>query len=438
MISEIKTRAQKVDLSILQENNHERIKEYCRDLIHKLRHKEFMYIYEQRVPSAELGERDMIFAIFYGIAHMCDGNYIEARSIFIKSIASCREFQWPKLEYAARFQLVELLHLLEEFDTALFHLNVVHRDLKKYLSPDNIYNLLLSKYMLSYNLYGDISHLLKLEQLSDSDQKSASLAKKYYWLGLCYTRENMYNKAYQYFEYNLDIQLRDLSNLNNIIMAKLGMLSVIYNTSKPLDCINYFEKSLKGTIPEDGYCHTKLKLYFILYNCFSKLNKYEEAFHFQELYLELLSKRKDQKLDFKLIKTSEEDRLVNPLSSDSASNYFNIFSNGKDNVFLSDLIYNLTTHYNNIDLNVDFICSQMSMSRSKLFRKIKEYSNSSFCVMLNTIRIDASIALFKDQKLNLSEIAYRCGFNSNSYFSKCFREFHLISPTEYRNTYIVN
>ena len=37
-----------------------------------------------------------------------------------------------------------------------------------------------------------------------------------------------------------------------------------------------------------------------------------------------------------------------------------------------------------------------------------------------------------DQKSgNISEIMYSVGFNSLSYFSKCFREVYLMTPSEY-------
>jgi len=356
----------------------------------------------------------------------------------VKSISSCRELKLYALEFAARFQLAEMLNFLEEFTTALSQIHIIERDLKKYLEPDDLYNLLISKHRLSYNLTGDISHLQKLEHIKSVDEDSASLAKRFYLLGVSYSKENLYNKAHHYFKCNLEILLASSSNLNNIIMTKLGMLSVIYNTSKPLDCINYFEKNIKDSIPAEGYNHTKLQLYYILYNCYSKLKRFEDAFNYQELYLELLSKRKDQKLDFKLIKTSDADLLPNPLNLDNTSVYLSKFSNGSDLTFLSELVDRLTEHHNNIDLNVDFICSQLSMSRSKLFRKIKEYSDYSFSQMLNLIRIDAAVELFKEQKLTLSEIAYRCGFNSNSYFSKCFREVHSISPSDYRTSHSIN
>jgi AraC-like DNA-binding protein len=33
--------------------------------------------------------------------------------------------------------------------------------------------------------------------------------------------------------------------------------------------------------------------------------------------------------------------------------------------------------------------------------------------------------------LRVSEIMYKVGFNSHSYFTKCFREYYGVAPTEY-------
>ncbi|MGC9344953.1 MAG: helix-turn-helix domain-containing protein [Bacteroidales bacterium] len=37
------------------------------------------------------------------------------------------------------------------------------------------------------------------------------------------------------------------------------------------------------------------------------------------------------------------------------------------------------------------------------------------------------------KKLRISEVAYMCGYKDLAYFSKSFKEFHGMSPSEYHN-----
>lgn len=159
------------------------------------------------------------------------------------------------------------------------------------------------------------------------------------------------------------------------------------------------------------------------------MNNFELAFHYQGLYFDYLNRKKDQKIDFKLAKQSNDELLSNPIQKDSEMQYIDEFSKlNASSSFLEDLVALLILHHNNIDLNVNFICSQMVMSRSKLFRLISESANAPFCNILKKIRIDASLELLNDHSLSLSEIAFRCGFNSFSYFCKCFKDIKAESP----------
>lgn len=50
------------------------------------------------------------------------------------------------------------------------------------------------------------------------------------------------------------------------------------------------------------------------------------------------------------------------------------------------------------------------------------------------IRLEKAKDLLKINDGNITEIAYKCGFNSQSYFSKLFTEYFGKAPREYYNT----
>jgi len=59
-------------------------------------------------------------------------------------------------------------------------------------------------------------------------------------------------------------------------------------------------------------------------------------------------------------------------------------------------------------------------------------SPSPLPVFLKEYRLGKSISLLKRKEINISEIAFKTGFNSQSYFSKCFQKKYNVSPTLYR------
>jgi AraC-like DNA-binding protein len=49
---------------------------------------------------------------------------------------------------------------------------------------------------------------------------------------------------------------------------------------------------------------------------------------------------------------------------------------------------------------------------------------------IRDIRLNKALSLIRENKYNLSEIALEVGYNSPSYFSKCFQEKYGIQPSK--------
>jgi TolB-like protein/AraC-like DNA-binding protein/tetratricopeptide (TPR) repeat protein len=93
-----------------------------------------------------------------------------------------------------------------------------------------------------------------------------------------------------------------------------------------------------------------------------------------------------------------------------------------DNEFLRRV--NAVTEENLSDehFGVSELATTLSTSRSSLLRKIKKLTGVSVSIYIRKIRLHHARQLLDDDSLTASEIAYRVGFNSTSYFTKCFRE----------------
>ncbi|MBT9189261.1 helix-turn-helix domain-containing protein [Zobellia russellii] len=79
---------------------------------------------------------------------------------------------------------------------------------------------------------------------------------------------------------------------------------------------------------------------------------------------------------------------------------------------------------------VSELAAAMHMSRSNLLRKCKKQTQLSASQFIRQIRLQQAMELLKDSDLTVSEVSYRVGFGSTSYFIKCFREAYGCPPGE--------
>jgi len=73
----------------------------------------------------------------------------------------------------------------------------------------------------------------------------------------------------------------------------------------------------------------------------------------------------------------------------------------------------------------------MLLSRTQLHRKLKAIFNMSASEFIRSQRLKLSLQLLKESDATISEIAYQVGFNTPSYFIKCFKETYHCTPNEY-------
>ncbi len=74
------------------------------------------------------------------------------------------------------------------------------------------------------------------------------------------------------------------------------------------------------------------------------------------------------------------------------------------------------------NLSVEDIGAEMNLSRVQLYRKVKALTGCSPVDLLRKARLSEAQRLLVESDLSVSEIAYKVGFTSPSYFTKCFKE----------------
>lgn len=84
------------------------------------------------------------------------------------------------------------------------------------------------------------------------------------------------------------------------------------------------------------------------------------------------------------------------------------------------------------DLNVESLGKRLGVNRVQLYRKVKTLTGFSPNEFLRIMRLRKAKALLASTELTVSEISYRTGFNSPSYFTRCFKEYFNENPADYR------
>lgn len=101
-----------------------------------------------------------------------------------------------------------------------------------------------------------------------------------------------------------------------------------------------------------------------------------------------------------------------------------------------DLIQRLeefvSAQMHNVDLSVDDIADAMCMSRSTLFRRVKQLYGINPNEYLRQRRLSYAADLLQQNKYTISDICLLVGFNSPSYFSSCFKKQYNVLPKNYR------
>lgn len=85
----------------------------------------------------------------------------------------------------------------------------------------------------------------------------------------------------------------------------------------------------------------------------------------------------------------------------------------------------------NPDLSVEMLSKHMNMSRSNLHLKFKAVLNQTPSDFIRIIRLNHSAKILMEGNHNIVEAAYSSGFNSPSYFTKCFKQYFKKTPSEF-------
>ena len=118
--------------------------------------------------------------------------------------------------------------------------------------------------------------------------------------------------------------------------------------------------------------------------------------------------------------------------------YSGIEMGSSDEKLLRKVVEAIRRNLENPDFDVPTLCAEVGISRVHLNRKLKETGNVPPSLLIKSFRMKQAAYLLINNKVNVSEVAYRVGYSSHSYFTSSFRDYFGMTPKEFVAKYIDN
>jgi len=110
----------------------------------------------------------------------------------------------------------------------------------------------------------------------------------------------------------------------------------------------------------------------------------------------------------------------------------------KDKEFIKKCVDIIYENIENESFNLDNLGAKMNISRSSLYRKLREMSNLKPVDFIKKVRLNYAAKLLLTKNIPVNEIAWRSGFADPKYFSKCFFQEFQCHPKNYCARFLSN
>lgn len=107
-----------------------------------------------------------------------------------------------------------------------------------------------------------------------------------------------------------------------------------------------------------------------------------------------------------------------------------IYLNELDDQFVRKAVSVVHANMDNSQFNKDTFASEMNVSSSLLYKKIKSLTDLSPIDFIKSIRLNHALKLIQSGKYTVTEVSELCGFSSVKYFSAAFKTYFGKSPSK--------
>jgi TolB-like protein/AraC-like DNA-binding protein/Tfp pilus assembly protein PilF len=101
-----------------------------------------------------------------------------------------------------------------------------------------------------------------------------------------------------------------------------------------------------------------------------------------------------------------------------------------DQVFLNKVTAIIEANLENEKFGAADLSHELGMSRSNINRRLRSLQKTSISQLIQEIRLQRAMEMLQQKVATASEVAFRVGFSSPTYFNKCFHEYYGFPPGE--------
>lgn len=137
-----------------------------------------------------------------------------------------------------------------------------------------------------------------------------------------------------------------------------------------------------------------------------------------EKYMELIAAKRNRE------ETTETDQLGESVLTSLPDD---------DHKFMEHVMQYIEENLSNSDANIHDMASAAATSNSNLNRKLRSLIGITAAQLLIDARMRKAHDLLTDKsvrKINIADVAYRCGYADPKYFSRCYKQKHGVTPSE--------
>ncbi|WP_300701496.1 hybrid sensor histidine kinase/response regulator transcription factor [Bacteroides sp.] len=145
----------------------------------------------------------------------------------------------------------------------------------------------------------------------------------------------------------------------------------------------------------------------------------------------------EKPIDLTYLKLSIQNIFRNQqqLKEHYAKNYYadssELSSNEQDSKFLKQLIAFIETNMDQSEMDVNLIAEELSMSRSKLYTKVKSLTGKSVVEFVLNCRLRKAAKLIIEENMTMREVMMQIGIESQAYFTNSFKKVFGETPTAF-------
>lgn len=99
--------------------------------------------------------------------------------------------------------------------------------------------------------------------------------------------------------------------------------------------------------------------------------------------------------------------------------------------FVRRLLEIMEKYHADPTFDVEKLGKELGMSRTHFYRKLKAIVNQHPTEFIQTFRLKKAVLLLKNNYGNISDVAYGIGFNSLTYFTRLFKKYYGMTPSDY-------